>query len=409
MPWIARLLLGGDEWKQLVELANKEIFGAFGRKLAGWARENPVVPVFLFILLFPVYLAVLYKVFQGLILVATVGSVKDVLHWSRLPFFRFEDVPAALSLAMGLAAILGSIRGVSRLRAQGPSPLLDEMGAKLLGKAYEFAGPAGRKRQEAWLALVEEISKAAGIAPPKLYVLPHEKGINVMAMGLSPETSVLAATFGAMAQLPEREAEAFIAFSISRIASGQAAFETIWSGRLHGLMALSLLGRRITNKEEGWIWVPWLVEILVRGLGLAGSILARWFQAFLCCGEAEEGDAAASILLGSLAVARLKAMRPDSLGDNRAVILARRGAEEAAVYSLASGLRIVYGWFRMGKISNKMAHGVSPLFIVSPDYPAFSLRHPWISQRIKELDPDFSGKPDKVFPVPDSMMRGREM
>jgi hypothetical protein len=77
--------------------------------------------------------------------------------------------------------------------------------------------------------------------------------------------------------------------------------------------------------------------------------------------------------------------------------------------ALASAYKMIHGWHRRGLIKSRMTLGVAPLFVVSPDYPAFSLRHPNLGDRIKDLDPDWDGRAEIVYQAPDSMMGGREM
>jgi Zn-dependent protease with chaperone function len=383
-------------------------FTILARSLSSWCRENPAILPLLLIPFLLLYLAVLYKIIQIAAFMVTVGSLKEALRWSDLPFFRYEPVPAALAIALGLFHLLGSVRAVRRLRLEGPRPLLDEIGAKRLGRAYELSGPAGRRRQEFWLYANEWLAAAARIPPPDLYIMPEERAINLMAMGLAPDTSVICATYASFAQLTDPEAEAMLAYGVARIQNGSAAFETRWSGVLYGLMSISLIGRRMARREEGWLWVPWLFELAMRGLGLIGSIAARWFQALLCQGEAGEGDAAAIELLGDLAVMRFRA-KSKSRPESAILREERRKGMEAGEKALAQALKTVHGWYLSGRIKTKMALSIAPLFFASPDLPAFSLRHPKLLGRIRDLDPDFAGNPVKVFPVPDSMMGGREM
>jgi Zn-dependent protease with chaperone function len=378
------------------------------RSLSSWCRDNPFVFPLILLPFLLLYLAVLYKIIQIAAFMITVGSLKEAVRWSDLPFFRYEPIPLALAGALGLLHLLGSVRAVRRLRLEGPRPLLDEIGAKRLGRAYELTGAAGRRRQEFWLYTSEWLAAAARIAPPDLYIMPEEKAINLMAMGLTPETSVICVTYASLAQLTDPEVEAVLAYAVARIQNGSAAFETRWSAVLYGLMSLSLIGRRIARREEGWLWVPWLFELAMRGLGLIGSIAARWFQAFLCLGEASESDAAAIELMGAMAAMRFRA-KSKSRPESAILREERRKGIEAGQKALAQALKTILGWYLLGRIRTKMALAIAPLFFVSPDLPAFSLRHPKLLGRILDLDPDFSGNPDKVFPVPDSMMGGREM
>jgi Zn-dependent protease with chaperone function len=396
--WEGLLKWGAGEFSaDGAERALAEAFRRLGRiagarfKSAGaLGRESGVFFDALLIALFLVYFLALYKIFQFVVFFATVGSVKEILFWLNLSFFRYEPLPAAITAAMGFLAIWGSARGVRDL-GKGPAPLIDDMGGRLLGRSWELAGPAGRRRQEVWLGLLDEISKAARVPAPKFYALPAERGVNLIAIGVSPEESALAVTYGAFALLSDKEAEAFLAFGVARIADGSAAFGTRCSARLHGLMLLSFWGRRLSSRQDGWLWAPWILEMAARALGLVGSVLARWFQALLCSGEAEEGDQAAISLLGELAIKRVLSLPAAKRPEPRLLKGAREQAREAGAKALASAFKKTLAWHRGSRIATKNGHEVSPLFIASPDFFAFSLRHPSIIARIRELDPEFSG------------------
>jgi heat shock protein HtpX len=70
--------------------------------------------------------------------------------------------------------------------------------------------------------VVREISLAAGVPPPAVYVIP-DKAPNAMATGRDPEHAALAVTSGALALLDREETQGVIAHEIGHIASGDTA------------------------------------------------------------------------------------------------------------------------------------------------------------------------------------------
>ncbi len=82
--------------------------------------------------------------------------------------------------------------------------------------AMSGARPADRKREFDFFTVAENLSIAAGIPKPKLYVI-DDPAMNAFATGRDPQHAVVCATSGILAKLERRELEGVIAHELSHI------------------------------------------------------------------------------------------------------------------------------------------------------------------------------------------------
>lgn len=82
--------------------------------------------------------------------------------------------------------------------------------------AMSGARPADRKRDFDFFTVAENLSIAAGIPMPKLYVI-EDTAMNAFATGRDPKHAVVCATTGILSKLDRRELEGVIAHEISHI------------------------------------------------------------------------------------------------------------------------------------------------------------------------------------------------
>ena len=76
------------------------------------------------------------------------------------------------------------------------------------------------------LNLVEEMSIAAGLPVPEVYLLDEESGINAFAAGNAAADAVLGVTFGALKLLNRDELQGVIAHEFSHILNGDMRLNT---------------------------------------------------------------------------------------------------------------------------------------------------------------------------------------
>ena len=82
--------------------------------------------------------------------------------------------------------------------------------------AMSGARPADRKRDFDFFTVAENLSIAAGIPKPKLYVI-DDSAMNAFATGRDPEHAVVCATTGILSRLDRRELEGVIAHELSHV------------------------------------------------------------------------------------------------------------------------------------------------------------------------------------------------
>jgi len=147
-------------------------------------------------------------------------------------------VPWQFSAAVGGAVVIcivgASLHRLWQLREGGPAI------AYLLGARYVEPGNCTLNERKL-LNVVEEMAISAGIAVPPVYLLEHERAVNALVAGDSPNQAVIIATAGLLSELSREELQGVMGHEFSHILNGDMALNV----RLAGLLAgLSWLGER---------------------------------------------------------------------------------------------------------------------------------------------------------------------
>ena len=153
----------------------------------------------------------------------------------------YGDAPTGLLLAFVLYAILGATAYFN-----GSSVVLSVHGAKL-------ADP-GTYRQ--LRNVVEEMAIAAGVPPPKVYVIPTA-GMNAFAAGRRPEEASVAVTTGLLERLNREELQGVVAHELAHVKCRDTLYN-VCAAVLVGAVALlsdlflrgTLWGRRGGSSSE---------------------------------------------------------------------------------------------------------------------------------------------------------------
>jgi heat shock protein HtpX len=226
-------------------------------------------------------------------------------------------------------------------------------GDKIVLKATG-ARPADPVEHVYLINTVEGLSIAAGIPPPRVYVVEDEE-INAFACGKDPKHASIAVTTGALKNLNRTELEGVVGHEISHIANYDIRFMTLVAV-LVGLVAiLSYMLLRsywVTRKEERgkaglWILVGFLLAIFA-------PIVSRLVQAMI---------------------------------SRRREFLADAGSAQLTRYpeGLASALEKILK-INQGKM--KVSESISHLFISDPNRSPLDelfATHPPLEERIKVL------------------------
>jgi Zn-dependent protease with chaperone function len=254
---------------------------------------------------------------------------------------------------------LGSLYRVATLRGGGESVALQMGGVAVPEQSSDFH--LRRLRN-----VVEEIAIASGVPMPRLYVLEHEAAINAFAAGYAPSDAVVAVTRGALERLNRDELQGVIAHEFSHILNGDMRLNIRLIGVLFGILMLAIIGRKVLelgrgrDRNAGAILVAALIAMVVGYIGL---------------------------FFGRLIKAGVSRSR-ERLADASAVQFTRQTA------GLAGALKKIGGVDEGSKLSHRGdAEEISHmLFGDGVGLRSWFATHPPLVERIKALDPGFSGE-----------------
>ncbi len=145
--------------------------------------------------------------------------------------------------------LFGSISAYIRLR-QGGKSIVDMLNATPIDAASQDL------KHQQLINVVQEISIAAGVSAPMLYVLDKEQGINAFVAGYNPNDTVLVVTQGALDNLSRDELQGVIAHEYSHIFNSDTTLNLRLMVVLGGLLAMTQTGYAIMrasgrNKSRG--------------------------------------------------------------------------------------------------------------------------------------------------------------
>lgn len=202
----------------------------------------------------------------------------DAYQWVPPGTGFFDPWLAARTAFVTLAVILvGSVYKTLSLHRGGRAI------AGLLG-ARELSPNSADAAERRLLNVVEEMSLAAGVPVPAVFVLDGESAINAFAAGFSTSEAVIAVTRGALDQLDRDELQGVIGHEFSHIVNGDMRLNLRLVGVVHGILVIALIGKILLRHASGsrkaglFMVVVGLVLLAVGGLGV---LLARLIKAAL--------------------------------------------------------------------------------------------------------------------------------
>lgn len=210
----------------------------------------------------------------------------------NLSFRDWLSSEAGLWITGATLAVLigGSLRKAWQLRGGGPA-LADLLGARELPANPENAA------ERRLVNVVEEISIAAGGIPPRTYVLPREDRINAFVAGLTPATTVLVLTQGALERLDRDELQGVVAHEFSHILNADMRLNLRLLAALAGVLAIGKVGEFLlhVSTDGSRRGLPLFASI---GLGLmvigyAGLFFGRLIKAAISRQRERLADASA--------------------------------------------------------------------------------------------------------------------
>ena len=254
--------------------------------------------------------------------------------------------------------------------SRGGSEVAEELGGRLL--ATDPTDADERRLRN----VVEEMSLAAGVPVPKVYVLDNDAGINAFAAGHSAKDAAIGITRGGLTLLTRDELQGVIGHEFSHLLNGDMRLNIRIMGVLFGIVCLTVLGRVLLHARGGG-----------RGRGAPMVLLGL---ALLVIG-------ALGVLFGRLIQAALSRQR-EMLADASAVQFTRNPA------GLAGALR------KIGSVGSRIdsphAGEASHMFFENGlNKPAFGwlATHPPLADRIRAIDPSWDGRLEAVVGTPQTL------
>ncbi len=316
--------------------------------------------------------------------IASVAGLILVMYVAVMLFAVIEGVearhiwnPGIFLTITGITTLivgLSSLGKIVSLRSGGGSVARSVGGRKIEATTHD---PDERRL----VNVVGEMSIAAGVPMPEIYVLDTEEGINAFAAGFSTRDAAVAVTRGAMTQLTRDELQGVMAHEFSHILNGDMRLNIQLIGLVFGLLVLSITGRglmraafytdrrRQRTKDAGGLTVAIVVlGGIIFAVGSLGVLFGRMLQS---------------------AVSRQR----EFLADASAVQFTRNpdGLANALRKIGAMGSRVI------NTNSQDVAHLFFACGLKSGRNSLFST-HPPLEDRIRALDPGWDGSFESTPP-----------
>lgn len=273
------------------------------------------------------------------------------------------NISLIISAGVSLLIIIGSLYKTSEL-SKGGSAIAEMLGGQVVPHSTTSA------EERKLLNIVEEMSIAAGMPIPQVYIL-EEASINAFAAGQSHSNAVIGVTRGALSSLTRDELQGVIAHEFSHILNGDMKLNLRLMGILHGILLIGIIGEHIlrsmryrtsSKKNSGG-------AILFIGFGLfvigyAGTFFGKWIKASVSRQREYLADASAvqftrnkNTIAGAL----------KKIG----------GLEEGSILETPSASEYSHAYFSDG---------------ISSFLGSIFSTHPPLKERIKRVDPDWNGR-----------------
>lgn len=332
------------------------------------ARRNSFRLVLLFIsavilIILAVYMALTAGLFFSQMFISE-GDWFVHRFWDMERFFWIVTVTV-------LVVASGSLYRTYQLKQGGGATVAEMLGASRVPTTTD--DPLLRRLSN----VVEEMAIAAGVPVPPLYLM-QQPGINAFAAGFGRSDAVIAVTSGAIELLSREELQGVVAHEFSHILNGDTRLKMRLMGLLFGITLISDAGivmmtarnsSHHVSRERGTHPVFLVVGFLIFLVGTVGAVFADMIK-------------------------RAVSRQREFLADAAAVQFTRNPA------GIAGALKVIGGYKGGSRISHAATQQTSHFFfgnaVKSWEKRSWWATHPPLSERIKRLDPSFSGQFEKV-------------
>lgn len=299
------------------------------------------------------------------IIVALYAALVVIIHYAYsdgtvggVQFGWFNPTLFLVVALTALAVIIGgSLIKIHALRRGGPY-VAESLGGRAVNPA------TNDPRERILVNVVEEMAIASGVPVPVIYVLDSEAGINAFAAGYTFDDAVVGVTRGCLEQLNRDELQGVVAHEFSHILNGDMRLNIRLIGLISGILVLAVIGRILLRSGRGGSRGKGSGPMAMMGIamlmtGYIGVLVSRIIQS---------------------AVSRQR----EYLSDASAVQFTRNPT------GIANALKKIGGFSAGTTIESPMAAETGHMFFGSA-YSAIFSTHPPIIERIRRIDPGFSG------------------
>ena len=315
------------------------------------SKKNTTLLFVLFALAVIGIVLAVYTVITGVIYTQTVESQIDGNT------FKWFDPEIFLGVALAVLMVIigGSLFKIIALK-RGGQYIAESLGGRLVNPG------TSDMEEKKLINVVEEMALAAGTPVPLAYVLEQKKGINAFAAGYSPDDAVVAVTDGCLRRLTRDELQGVIAHEFSHVLNGDMRLNIRLIGMISGIMIIASIGSIALrsgshSRKNGMPFVLAGLSFIV--IGYIGVFVSRIIQS---------------------AVSRQR----EYLADASAVQFTRNPS------GIANALKKIGGFSKGSKINSPKASETSHMFFSMAISSLFAT-HPPIRQRIRRIDPEFTG------------------
>lgn len=271
-----------------------------------------------------------------------------------------------VALATGVLVGAGSMIRTAQLRQGGAKV------AELLG-GRRVRPNTTDEAERRLINVVEEMAIASGTPMPAIYVMDNEPGINAFAAGYTIDDAAVAVTRGTLERLNRDELQGVIAHEFSHILNGDMRLNVRLMGILFGILLLAIVGRGLMRSG------------FYAGGGGRGRRNNGGAQiAFIGIGLVAVGYI--GVFFGKLIQAAVSRQR-EYLADSSAVQFTRNPD------GIAGALKKIGG--AGSRIEDHHAQEAGHLFFANglgASFTSLLATHPPLTDRIRRLDPQFSGE-----------------
>jgi Zn-dependent protease with chaperone function len=244
--------------------------------------------------------------------------------------------------------------------------------------------------QRRCLNVVEEMSLAAGLPVPPVYLLAEERGINAFAAGISPGDAVIGITQGSLNNFSREQMQGVIAHEFSHILNGDMRLNIRLAAMLKGITFISDIG-----------------ELVVRGTSRRRHTSIGGGSSFgggtsIGGGTSGRSSKSAQILLIGIALWLLGWLGGLFAGFIKAAVSRQREllADASAVQftrnpgGVADALKVIGGYVPGTLIVEARAGELSHIFFgqISSTLWQFFATHPPLPERIRRIEPGWDGE-----------------